>query len=748
MRVDVLAMSDFDHPVVGKSVEPRKLSIPRARSVARFAETTSNPNVQLLHCYGSRNDGTEAVALAISATVPQRPAHDIRQTEPILIVFDKDDGRCPWVESLRKNFPRVPHTNLTAPGKPTSLCLYYQPWEDVRVTLTAPKFIARIMWWLEGTATGTLHGDDQPLEPLLFDPMRDLIIPSELVSDSGLDTPMPVSCYSTGWSFRLFRASVPPVKDAEEPRGGSCLALAVSCRPQQHGVIHATPRTLKDLHDFLLPAGVDLIRVLRDRLDDSEEGSDVEGVGLILLVRLPKLRTVGGEVEKEELRAFAVAAPISTIVEKVAGFSGDAHTGASPNPLEEIRLQPLNPRAGFSRALAADVNGEEGGVNSSQMIAVGVGSLGSQVVSNLVRGGFGQWTLIDHDLLLPHNLGRHALNGLTLGVPKSFGLAETLNLTVDGAPIAYGIATNVLRSEAPDSQAKVDWKSGSAILDMSASIAVARHLCHDIRSSARRISLFLNPSGTALTLLAEDRARRVPLDLLEMQHYRALTSDSRLHSLLTTPPTMRSGVGCRDVSTQIPQDLVGLFAGIGSRAVRHAVESNDAQIATWRVDESDYSVTNTVVEAPDVRERRRNGWRILWDVPLEDKLREFRNSKLPNETGGVLIGSFDMARRIIYVVDASEAPPDSQECPNGFLRGLEGLQEEVDAVQEVTSGMLGYIGEWHSHPTGNVAPSSLDRDVVKWVKQTLDDEGQVGVVGIMGSNRKFNLIPCGAALFQ
>ena len=740
-------MSDFDHPFVGASVEPRKLTIPRARSVARFAEATSNPNVSLLNCYGSRDDGTEAVALAISATVPQRPAHDIRQTESILIVFDKDDGRCPWVESLRKDFPHAPHTNLTGPGIPRSLCLYYQPWEDVRTTLTAPKFIARIMWWLEGTATGTLHGDDQPLEPLLFDPMWDLIIPSDLLSGIDPDEPVHLSCYSTGWSFRLFRSSGLPVKDAEEPQGGSCLALVVTCRPQQHGVIQATPRTLKDLHDFLLPAGVDLMRVLRDRLDNSEEGSDVEGVSLILLVRLPKLRVPGGEVEKEELRAFAVAAPIGTIVKEVARYSGDAHTGESQDSGEEIKLQPLNLRPGFSRALAAEVNGEGRG-DSSQVIAVGVGALGSQVVSNLVRGGFGQWTLVDHDLLQPHNLGRHALGGWALGVPKSFGLADTLNLTVEGPPIARGIATDVLRSQTPDSPVKVDWKSSIIILDMSASIAVARYLCHDIKSSARRVSLFLNPSGTALTLLAEDRARRVPLDLLEMQHYRALISDSCLSDLLSPPSTMRSGVGCRDVSTQIAQDLVGLHAGIGSRAVRRAVETDDAQIATWRVDESNYSVTNTVVEVPDVRSRKKNGWRIFWDAQLEDKLRECRNAKLPNETGGVLIGSFDMARRIIYVIDASEAPPDSRECPNGFLRGVEGLQEEVDAIQEATSGMLGYIGEWHSHPTGNVAPSSLDRDVVKWVKQNLDDEGQVGVVGIVGSNRTFNLIPCGTALYQ
>ena len=126
-----------------------------------------------------------------------------------------------------------------------------------------------------------------------------------------------------------------------------------------------------------------------------------------------------------------------------------------------------------------------------------------------------------------------------------------------------------------------------------------------------------------------------------------------------------------------PRTLVSLFSGIGSRAVRRASETDKAQIATWIVDDSNYSVSNLTIEASDVRRKKKGGWRIFWDAELERKLEEYRNAKLPKETGGVLIGSYDMARRIIYVFDATEAPPDSQECPHGFLRGSAGLQEAM-----------------------------------------------------------------------
>ena len=740
-----------DFHVPGAPVEPGMLTLPRARSVARFANTTANPNVRLLNCYGSRDDGTEAVALAISATVPQRPVHDIRQTEHILIVFNQDDSWYPTVEALRKDFPCVPHTNLREMGEPRSLCLYYEPWDEVKLNLTAPKLIARIMWWLEGTADGTLHGEDQPLEPLIFDPRWDLIIPSDLLSGGAASKPQLLKCYFTGWSLRLIRPPVAAGRPDEKEPVGSCLALVVRCQPQQHSVIQATPRTLTDLHNFLVPAGVDLREILRERLDGwagrAQELHSVEGMSLVLLVRLPKTRVVGGEVETEELRAFAFYGSVSRIAEAVGACTGDTDTDGPEDVSREIEVLPLNPRVGLSRALAARVNGENR-ENSCQLVAVGVGALGSQVAVNLVRGGFGQWTLVDHDLLQPHNLGRHALGGWALGRPKAPGLSDMLNSIVEGPPIASAVVSNILGNCAPDNQADVDWRYCSLILDMSASIAVARYLCHDVKSPARRFSLFLNPSGTALTLLAENHTRSIPLDVLEMQHYRALIGDANLNGLLSSSSTIRSGVGCRDMSIQIPQDLIALFSGIASRAVRRAVETDKAQIATWMVDNSNYSVSNTAIEPADVRRKKKDGWRIFWDAELERKLKEYRNAKLPNETGGVLIGSYDMARRIIYVVDGTEAPPDSQECPHGFLRGSEGVQEAVEKIREATNGRLDYIGEWHSHPTRNTEPSNRDRNVIKWVKETLDDEGQVGVVGIVGSGKRLSIIPCGAELYN
>ena len=71
--------------------------------------------------------------------------------------------------------------------------------------------------------------------------------------------------------------------------------------------------------------------------------------------------------------------------------------------------------------------------------AVGVGALGSQVCLNLARAGWGQWTYVDTDYLLPHNLARHALPGGAKGMPKAAALALMVNETIVGEPLAAAI---------------------------------------------------------------------------------------------------------------------------------------------------------------------------------------------------------------------------------------------------------------------------------------------------------------------
>ncbi len=85
---------------------------------------------------------------------------------------------------------------------------------------------------------------------------------------------------------------------------------------------------------------------------------------------------------------------------------------------------------------------------------------------------------------------------------------------------------------------------------------------------------------------------------------------------------------------------------------------------------------------------------------MQEKLSNMRKQRLPNETGGILLGYLDQKTKSINLVDALPAPVDSTESSSEFLRGTNGLQCVLDECQSRTANIVGYVGEWHSHPPG------------------------------------------------
>ena len=120
---------------------------------------------------------------------------------------------------------------------------------------------------------------------------------------------------------------------------------------------------------------------------------------------------------------------------------------------------------------------------------------------------------------------------------------------------------------------------------------------------------------------------------------------------------------------------------------------------------------------------------------LASKLHAIRKDKLPNETGGVLVGSYDFANKICYVVDAIDSPSDSLEYPNAYIRGKNGLLEKINRIEGVTIGNLTYIGEWHSHPAKSVTPSSDDMTLLKSIAEYMFTQSSPGCMIIVGETQ-------------
>jgi integrative and conjugative element protein (TIGR02256 family) len=456
------------------------------------------------------------------------------------------------------------------------------------------------------------------------------------------------------------------------------------------------------------------------------------------VILLPKQRQSGGEIEHNEYWAFLLSKEISHLgvalgLWEIRGVTVGRILGGTVNErlIDETLVDVLNPTFTLSRAGAAALNGTN--PSSLRIAAVGLGALGSQVVTNLVRSGFGVWMGIDEDFVLPHNAARHEVTQWEVGLPKVQSVQLRLNAILDEAAMTGILETNVLRPGAKSAQLEAALTDSDVILDLSANLAVGRKLAHYPNTDIRRCSLFLNPSGSDLVLLCEDQARKVRLDWLEFQYYRALINQKDLADHFRQEPgRIRYGQSCRDLTSTVPQHLVAMHSGIAARALQQCLVQDEAVLRIWSSDDS-LNVHAHRIEQFPVLKVDIEGWQIRTDEAFVQKIVRCRKNKLPKETGGVLVGGFDQQNRILYLVDVIPSPPDSEEWPTLYIRGRHGLEGAVNQVSERSDGQLQYMGEWHSHPKGHsTEPSNDDKKVLEWLAKHTARDGNPPVMLIVG----------------
>lgn len=104
---------------------------------------------------------------------------------------------------------------------------------------------------------------------------------------------------------------------------------------------------------------------------------------------------------------------------------------------------------------------------------------------------------------------------------------------------------------------------------------------------------------------------------------------------------------------------------------------------------------------------------VTFPAEVDDEIRRLAGIMAPIETGGVLIGkAFPLPTGEVYflIERVLPAPPDSVCSPGEFVRGVEGLAGALDAA---SAEGLDYLGEWHTHDSGDLAPSQVDEETVR-----------------------------------
>lgn len=393
-----------------------------------------------------------------------------------------------------------------------------------------------------------------------------------------------------------------------------------------------------------------------------------------------------------------------------------------------LPLPPFNVHLAQSRLGCRCANRVDEADGKKQIALVGAGAIGSHILNNCLRSGYGKWTIIDHDYFWPHNIARHVLTSNDIGHSKVKSLERVTNLIQSDSDLV-AIASDVFGK---DDSVCTAFGQADIILDASASIAVERYLALDVQSDARRISCFLNPQGTATIMLLESVDRSARLDLLEMQYYRELLKDEKYSDHMSLPETMAYSGTCRSISSRISQDNVSLSAALCCKAIKLHTSNANGEIIIWT------HATDSVEKESFMADKwityEYDGWKAQLSLSLLGEMRTDREKALPNETGGVLIGAYDIARKLIYVVYQVRAPEDSISSPTSFIRGCAKLPEHLKYIRETTLDNLTYIGYWHSHPSANTQRSTDDVKLHKAIINYNRENCLPGCMMILGSN--------------
>lgn len=717
-----------------------------------IAVVRSHPDVDVIECrvLGEGETKSEIVVVECRCDgVPSRNRIGIQYRERLGLRFFANTSNPPEVRALRADFPCTAHQNHVGKNEPASLCLYFESWSEVRRTWTPQRHLDRIQWWLSETANETLHQADQPVEPIYFRSRFELVLPREFereVDQTGRVMVVEARAAEDEKESAVLVGRFVSAIEALEDRGAPIQCIALTLPAVLHGRIERIPTSLGDLHDQIASRGAPIDEALKQKLQAlaGETGLSPAASDFSLLVMaIPVKREGQATAEDTQTKGFVLNTGLGELGVKLGALMPlhegkhycEQHIGGSvpvePTAWRDIVVEPLELLHPFSSGVAR----QSSGITSTGPIGVlaGAGAVGSALASIWQREGWGSWQYIDPDILKPHNLARHIGFEFQIGqrkidVVQQLGEHILPAFSSEG-PSVYGSASDFCN---PAVCKALD--SSQLVIDATTTLEVPRELAGR-EALSRCASVFVTPSGRDAVLLMEDAGRTTRLDCLEAQYYRAVINADWGGAHLRGAGSLWVGAGCRQLSTVMSNEVVLLHSATLAKQVRLRYLEENPTIRVWQSDEESGGLSVAVVEAKGMLVESIEGLRIVWDEGVRGKVRAFRAERLPNETGGVVLGYFDLTRSSVYVVDVVPQPQDSEGDITGFTRGVEGLTEVVQMASDRTAGIVNYVGEWHSHPHGSSAqPSSADIYQMVHLANELRRDGLPALMLIVGEH--------------
>lgn len=684
----------------------------------------------------------------------------INDVEPIGLLYENVEqigAQSPVAAiSMREDFPRdLPHMNPVSTQFPASPCIAWAQLDDFFRLVGLTGTIDSIRKWFIDARTGSLHKDGwHPVPSPQINPIRaviDIGKTQDIAKANGNNWAVGAMTMFDDWAiFHSDKTAsatsndIHTIRDEIKSRRTSgrgewtvpWVLISQTDSTECDVPFFDAFESLSDLERAMQSVGLTNLREALAVIDTERlptrrgKPHNDQCVGVVVAVHRPKPleKTWPGLSTFQEARHYEVRAYI------LDGLPTGSPLAQVNGTLKHVVNMPM-PSAPLFRHVS-------GSPRLTGATLVGVGALGSAIAEHLVRMGSESLTVVDSDILLPHNLARHVGRYGDLFFPKvssihrlSANLGQmlwdeltTISRDVGSSDCAIRpIVSDVLTTS--DEELNQCAITSKTIIDSTANPDIRKRLCRYSQAFPKSIVRAEAYHRGLLGVLSVANSDNTP-DIQDL-YFALLLLRSCNDGVREWLKWERSGgkgehelflgLGCASMTTQLPGYFVSNHAAAFMPKISEILSSKekaDAGVGINRLDENGYPLGWDWYEIPpfEVTEAFESPWSIRWHPDVLPQLKEYRRNSIPNETGGYLYGHWDYNLKRISLLLGTPAPDGSKGTPTELSLESANKDQKGRTFIRRCAGRIHLVGTWHSHPGGSAMPSPKDlRTIVPMV---------------------------------
>jgi hypothetical protein len=643
---------------------------------------------------------------------------DIRPDEEIMVYVRNDyPFSAPAVLFVRNSFPtnRIPHLNLGVADSDINLlnpCLYRGNIDEWFYQNGPKEFCDRVNGWFSDLVNGELIKEDG-FETIRYENATGVVEAdfdylNTLISSYEREA----GAYILGMKMRTdkyFKILNQEYSKNLDEDILPCIFVFDRENIVRDYFSHPFDKE-KDLKAFPCECRIQHgIRKLNSKYYEQKKISSLKNVVVILAVKRP-MQVIGGFSEYE-----FIAVQLS--------YDFKSNPCIENCPVHKMMIiQSLN------KSMAERLSGTAT-ISKKPIIMLGCGALGSKISMSLARMGYTEQHFYDEDILLPHNLVRHyeSLN-CAVGISKAEVMKIETSYMCSDSSTSHN--ENIFHVESFPDGLTIDCTASKRSLLWSVSSG-------KIKLPMLRTEIYMG--GKMGLSLIEGKDRNPDVYDIQVSLYRSALEEDSITKWLTYEQSddMRYhiGLGCSSDTMILDDATISNHASIVPHLINKYQDTEKGIVCVNIFDIEDLMNSTTHIYEMEPMEifPEMDGWSVHIRSSIYQKVK--KNAGEKTENAGIWIGCIEKRIRRITVVDMF-APKDNIRKTATVTMGKLGIKEYLKELRIKTNGLIGYIGEWHTHISGDASPSQRDR---RTFKETQPDT-EVFLMSIISPSNTQNFI--------